>query len=255
MSSRVEGSHSALKGALGSSAGTLYTAGQKLNHWNSQRSEQLGVLNSSENIIVRYDIRTQVETSMLCSAICRSALELIHAEVMKKVHGQEEPGTMDNCNCATRIRYLLPCSHQIQLGVPIQVAQVHPRWRIQGPLPAVTGPRVNLDLSAIAGLKDPAVLVRRKGRPRGTRRLSTSAEIVQRAADRAERVRRCGSCRMVGHTRRTCPVPDNDAANGTGEEDERQDKNEKDGSTIEEIWTNILSTIKDANVDGSDNGG
>ncbi|KAK9327708.1 hypothetical protein V1520DRAFT_393680 [Lipomyces starkeyi] len=229
---RFEGSHSALKGALGSSARTLYTAGQKLNHRNSQRSEQPGVLNSSENIIVRYDIRTQVETSMLCSAISRSALELIHAEVMKKVHGQEEPGTMDNCNCATRIRYILPCPHQIQLGVPIQVTQ--------GPLPAVTGPRENLDLS----LKDHAVLIRRKD----------SAEIVQQAADRAERVRRCGSCRRVGHTRRTCPVPDNDSANGTGEEDERQDKNEKDGSTIEEIWTDILSTIKDANVDGSDNG-
>ncbi|ODQ75271.1 hypothetical protein LIPSTDRAFT_69474 [Lipomyces starkeyi NRRL Y-11557] len=32
---------------------------------------------------------------------------------------------MDNCNCATRIRYILPCPHQIQLGVPIQVTQVH----------------------------------------------------------------------------------------------------------------------------------
>ncbi|KAK9384341.1 hypothetical protein V1515DRAFT_512956, partial [Lipomyces mesembrius] len=55
-SSRVEGSHSALKRALGSSAGTLYTAGQMLNHRNSQSSEQLGVLNSSENIIVRYNM-------------------------------------------------------------------------------------------------------------------------------------------------------------------------------------------------------
>ncbi|ODQ73375.1 hypothetical protein LIPSTDRAFT_71788, partial [Lipomyces starkeyi NRRL Y-11557] len=169
-----EGSHSALKGALGSSAGTLYTAGQKLNHRNNQRSEQLGVLNSSENIIVRYDIRTQVETSMLCSAISRSALELIHAE--------EEPGTMDNCNCATIIRYLLPCSHQIQLGVPIQVTQVHPRWRIQGPLPAVTGPRENLDLSAIAGLKDPAVLVTRKD-SQPLPRLFNGQQIGQKGCD------------------------------------------------------------------------
>ncbi|KAJ8099530.1 hypothetical protein POJ06DRAFT_112349 [Lipomyces tetrasporus] len=61
---------------------------------------------------------------MLCSAISRSALELIHAEVMKKVHAQEEPGTMDKCNCATGIRYLLPCSHHIQLAVPIQVNQI-----------------------------------------------------------------------------------------------------------------------------------
>ncbi|KAK9343506.1 hypothetical protein V1522DRAFT_438106 [Lipomyces starkeyi] len=258
--SSVEGSHSALKGALSSSSGSLSTAGQKLNHRNRQRLEQLGVVNSNENIIVRYNIRTQIETSMLCSAISRSALELIHAEVMKKVHGQEEPGTMDKCNCATRIRYLLPCSHQIRLGVPIQVTDVHPRWRIHGALPTLTIPSQNLDPSAIAGLKDPAVLVRRKGRPRGTRRLPTSAEIVQRAVDE------------VGHTRRTCPAPDNRSTGhmgdgqsvfdvslsitndgsiqlgqhksviNTGEEDESQGNDETDGSTLDEMWTDILCT-------------
>ncbi|KAK9312357.1 hypothetical protein V1524DRAFT_341302, partial [Lipomyces starkeyi] len=240
--SSVEGSHSALKGALSSSSGSLSTAGQKLNHRNRQRLEQLGVVNSNENIIVRYNIRTQIETSMLCSAISRSALELIHAEVMKKVHGQEEPGTMDKCNCATRIRYLLPCSHQIRLGVPIQVTDVHPRWRIHGALPTLTIPSQNLDPSAIAGLKDPAVLVRRKGRPRGTRRLPTSAEIVQRAVDRVEKVRRCGSCRRVGHTRRTCPAPDNRSTGHMGEEDESQGNDETDGSTLDEMWTDILCT-------------
>ncbi|KAK9341976.1 hypothetical protein V1522DRAFT_417632 [Lipomyces starkeyi] len=111
--------------------------------------------------------------SMLCSAIFGSALELIHTEVMKKIHWQEEPGTMDKCNCTTRIRFL-PCSHQIQLGVPLQFAQVHPRWRIQGALPALTVPSQNLDSSAIADIKDIAVLVKRKGRSRGTRRLRPS---------------------------------------------------------------------------------
>ncbi|KAK9311477.1 hypothetical protein V1524DRAFT_442267 [Lipomyces starkeyi] len=65
---------------------------------------------------------------------------------MTKIHGQEEPGTMDKCNCATRIRYLLPCSHQIQLGVPLHVPQVHPRWRIQGALPALAVPSQNLTI-------------------------------------------------------------------------------------------------------------
>ncbi|KAK9327713.1 hypothetical protein V1520DRAFT_373884 [Lipomyces starkeyi] len=191
--SRVEGSQSALKGALSSSSRSLSTLGQKLNHRNRQRLEQLGVVNSNENIIVRYNIRTQ------------------------KVQGQAEPGTMDNCDCATRIRYLLPCSHQIRLGVPIQVTDVHPRWRIHGALPTLTIPSQNLDPSAIACLKNPAVLVRRKGRPRGTRRLPTSAEIVQRAADRVEKMRRCGSCRRVGHTRRKCPAPDNRSTGHMGE--------------------------------------
>ncbi|KAK9482671.1 hypothetical protein V1527DRAFT_521913 [Lipomyces starkeyi] len=139
--SRVEGSHNALNGAL-TSSGTLYTARQKINYRNP----------------------------MLCSAISRSALELIHTE----------------------IRYLLPCSHQIQLGVPLQVAQ--------GALSALTVPSHNLDSSAIADIKDKVVLVKRKCRPRGTRRLTTSAEI--------------------------------------------------DGSTLEEMWTDILSTTEQ--VTGND---
>ncbi|KAK9481801.1 hypothetical protein V1527DRAFT_499535 [Lipomyces starkeyi] len=221
----------------------------------SRHSEQLSVINSNENIIVRYNIRTQVETSMLCSAISRSALELIHTEVMKKIHGQEEPGTMDKCNCATRIRYLLPCPYQMQLDVPLQVAQIHPRWRIQGALPALNVPSQNLDSS----------------RPRGTRRLATSAEIVQRAGDRTERVRRCGSCRRqsTGHTREgqsgfSASLPSaNDASIqverlpdvdiGTGNEDEPPETNDEDGSTLEEMWTPILSTIEQVNGnDGSE---
>ncbi|KAK9367338.1 hypothetical protein V1509DRAFT_566902 [Lipomyces kononenkoae] len=242
--SRVEGSHSALKSALSSSSGTLYTAGQKMNYRNRERAEQLTVLNSNENIIVRYDIRTQVETSMLCTTISRSAMELIYTEVMKKIHAQEEPGTMDNCNCVTRIRYLLPCSHQIQLGVPLELEKIHPRWRINVALPPLTVPGQNLDPSVIAGIKDPEVLVTRKGRPRGTRRLPTSAEIVQRAADRVERVRRCGSCRKVGHTRRRCPAPGltpSDCTVGIAEEDIHQDP------TMEEIWSDILCTTNQVN--------
>ncbi|KAK9328269.1 hypothetical protein V1520DRAFT_226936 [Lipomyces starkeyi] len=249
-----------------------------MNYTNRQHSEQLSVINLNENIIVRYNIRTQVETSMLCSAISRSALELIHTEVIKKIHGQEEPGTMKKCNCATRIRYLLPCSHQIQLDVPLPVAQVHPRWRLQGGLPAITVPSQNLDSSAIADIRDTAVLVKRKGRPRGTPRFATSAEIVQQAADRTERVRLCGSCRKVVHTRRTCPIPVHqstghtregqsgfsaslprandasiqveqlpDADIATGKEDDPPETNDEDGSSLEEMWTDIMSTIEEVN--------
>ncbi|KAK9367886.1 hypothetical protein V1509DRAFT_565580, partial [Lipomyces kononenkoae] len=118
--------------------------------------------------------------------------------------------------------------------------------------------------SVIAGIKDPEVLITRKGRPRGTRRLPTSAEIVQRAADRAERVRRCGSCRKVGHTRRRCPAPGRDTTGhmgegqrefgdesnqvtpsdctvGIAEEDVNQDP------TMEEIWSDVLCTTKRVN--------
>ncbi|KAK9316742.1 hypothetical protein V1524DRAFT_425411, partial [Lipomyces starkeyi] len=58
--------------------------------------------------------RNQIETSMLCTKIPRSALVLVYTEVVKKVHNQEEDGTIDKCNCTVRSHYLLPCSHQIQ---------------------------------------------------------------------------------------------------------------------------------------------
>ncbi|KAK9428645.1 hypothetical protein V1505DRAFT_376328 [Lipomyces doorenjongii] len=40
-----------------------------MNYRNRQRSKQLGVINSNENIIVRYNIRAQVKPSMLGSGL------------------------------------------------------------------------------------------------------------------------------------------------------------------------------------------
>ncbi|KAK9361521.1 hypothetical protein V1504DRAFT_432619 [Lipomyces starkeyi] len=54
-------------------------------------------------------------------------------------------------------------------------------------------------------LKDPPVTLPRKGRPKGTRRLPTSSEIVQKAADRVENVRRCKVCKGTGHNKLTFP--------------------------------------------------
>ncbi|KAK9349384.1 hypothetical protein V1522DRAFT_433319 [Lipomyces starkeyi] len=142
--SRVEGSHTALK--------------------------ELSVVSANENLFVRVDIMNQIETSMLCTAISRSGLEL------------EENGTIDRCSCT------------IQLGLPLEVAQIHPRWRVQVSLPVVDVPNQTLDASVLSRLKDPVVLLKRKGRPRGTRRLQT-----------AEKVRLCGSCHKAGHNRRSCP--------------------------------------------------
>ncbi|KAK9249676.1 hypothetical protein V1507DRAFT_469955 [Lipomyces tetrasporus] len=59
-------------------------------------------------------------------------------------------------------------------------------------------------------LKDPAAALPRKGRPRGTRPLKTSAEIVQIATARIKKLRRCGSCKNTGHNRRKCPKLSND---------------------------------------------
>ncbi|KAK9360805.1 hypothetical protein V1504DRAFT_453311 [Lipomyces starkeyi] len=66
--------------------------------------------------------------SKLCTAISQSALELVYAEVVKKLHQQEEEGSGENCRCSTWNRHLLPCSHRIQLGVPISITDIHPRW-------------------------------------------------------------------------------------------------------------------------------
>ncbi|KAK9236660.1 hypothetical protein V1525DRAFT_426930 [Lipomyces kononenkoae] len=126
--SRVLGSNGAMKRALGTSSGTLYAAGQINNRSGAERSAQHSIISSTENLFVRVDIRNKIETSMLCTRISRSALELVYTEVAC---------TTDKCNCAVRTRYLLPCAHQIQLGVPIEVAQIHPRWRVQAILPVL----------------------------------------------------------------------------------------------------------------------
>ncbi|ODQ73929.1 hypothetical protein LIPSTDRAFT_275981 [Lipomyces starkeyi NRRL Y-11557] len=88
--SRVEGSHAALKRSLSSSSGTLYAAGQRISYRDAERSTQNSIVGATENLVVRVDIRNQLETSMLCTRISRSALELVYTEVLKKVHNQEE---------------------------------------------------------------------------------------------------------------------------------------------------------------------
>ncbi|KAK9236152.1 hypothetical protein V1525DRAFT_445068, partial [Lipomyces kononenkoae] len=204
--SRVEGSHGALKGALTSSSGTLLPAGKKINRRARDQSEQSSIIGSNQNLHVSLEIRNQVETATLCTAISRSALELVYAEVRKKLNHNDEDGTTDNCACTIGNRYLLPCSHQIQLGVPLDVAEIHPRWRVSQVLPPPNVVGHNIDPETLSTiLKDPKASLPRKGRPTGTRRLQTSAENILNAADRRETVRRCGSCHEAGHNRRTCP--------------------------------------------------
>ncbi|KAK9351008.1 hypothetical protein V1523DRAFT_340147, partial [Lipomyces doorenjongii] len=103
-SSRVEGSHGAMKGALTSSTGSLCTVGNKINRKGRDRAEQLSILSSNENLRVRLEIRNRPETAKLCTAISRSALDLVYVEVMKKVHKQEEEGTKYKCSCETANR-------------------------------------------------------------------------------------------------------------------------------------------------------
>ncbi|KAK9481605.1 hypothetical protein V1527DRAFT_499641 [Lipomyces starkeyi] len=212
-----------------------------MNYRNRQHSEQLSAINSNENIIVRYSIRTQI------------------------IHRQEEQGTMDKCNCATRTRYLLPCSHHIQLGVPLQVAQVHPRWRIQGALPALTVPSQNLDSSAIADIKDIAVSVREKVAQEELEdsqhlpRLCNGQPIGQKGCDDVDPAERLDT---FG---RTCPIPVRETREGQSgfsaslpsasdasiQVEQLQDVD--DSSTLEEMWTDILSTIEQVNGnDGSE---
>ncbi|KAK9427569.1 hypothetical protein V1505DRAFT_417432 [Lipomyces doorenjongii] len=193
--SRVEGSHGAMKGALTSSSGSLCTVGNKINRKGRDRAEQLSILSSNENL----------RTAKLCTAISRSALDLVYVEAMKKVHKQEEEGTKYKCSCETANRYLLPCSHRIQVGVPLDVQEIHPCWRVHPELPPLKVSWQHIDPDRLSVLQDPPVTLPRKGRRKGTRRLKTPAEVVQKAADRMEKVRRCGSCHKIGHNRRRCP--------------------------------------------------
>ncbi|KAK9489192.1 hypothetical protein V1508DRAFT_326076, partial [Lipomyces doorenjongii] len=82
--------------------------------------------------------------------------------------------------------------------------EVYPILQLEPTLPALNITAQNLQTDVLPVLKDPQSALPRKGRPRGTRRLRTSAEIIQQDTDRIEKVRRCGSCHKVGHTRRKC---------------------------------------------------
>ncbi|KAK9330848.1 hypothetical protein V1520DRAFT_369158 [Lipomyces starkeyi] len=192
------GSHGAMKTALTSSSGMLHTATNKINRRAIERSQNLNVVGSNQNVHVRLEIRNQVVTSMLCTVISRSALEMVYAEVVKKLQHHEEEGTEGRCNCTIRTRFLLPCSHQIVLGQPIDVTAIHPRWIVQ-PIPVIDMPSQDIDSAMLSVLRDPPAC------PKGSQRLQTSAEKIQKAADRIENVRRCKSCSKVGHNRRTCP--------------------------------------------------
>ncbi|KAK9365992.1 hypothetical protein V1509DRAFT_655066 [Lipomyces kononenkoae] len=114
---------------------------------------------------------------------------------MKKMQQQEDDGSGETCSCSTWNRYLLPCVHRIQLGIFILVWWDHPE------LPPLDVRFEHIDTAILAELKDPAATLPRKGRPKGTPRLQTSAEVVQRTADRIEKVSRCGSCKETGHNR------------------------------------------------------
>ncbi|KAK9482298.1 hypothetical protein V1527DRAFT_499237 [Lipomyces starkeyi] len=126
--SRVGGSHGAMKGALTSS---------------KARSEQPSILSSNQNLIVRQDIHNQPETSNLCRAISRHALELVYSEVVKKQLRQGDESN-NECSCATWNRYLLPCSHRIQLGV------------VHSVFPSLNVPWQQVDSDRLAVLKDPS---------------------------------------------------------------------------------------------------
>ncbi|KAK9236844.1 hypothetical protein V1525DRAFT_426786 [Lipomyces kononenkoae] len=127
--SRVEGSHGAMKTALTSSSGTLYTATTKKKRRESAQSRTLSIVGSNQNVRVRLEIRNQV---------------------LKKLEHKEEQGTDARGSCTIRTRFLLPCSHQIVLGQPIHVASIHPRWRVQPTLPDVDIPSQDIDTAMIS---------------------------------------------------------------------------------------------------------
>ncbi|KAK9326621.1 hypothetical protein V1520DRAFT_394395 [Lipomyces starkeyi] len=231
--SRVEGSHGALK-----------RAGKTVNRRATDRTQELSVLGFNEALFVRLEIRTKIETSKLCTAISRSALYLIYTEVMKKVRQQEKESSWETCDCSAWNRYLLPCSHRIQLGVPISITDVHPRWWVNPKFPPVNVFFQHIDAEVLLHLKDPAAALPRKGRPKGTRRLQTSAEVVQKMTDRVEKVRRCGSCKKTGHDRRN-----SGKCHGRGElsNDESIDGHDNDyrDKKFEEMWSDVSSLFVD----------
>ncbi|ODQ71725.1 hypothetical protein LIPSTDRAFT_329804 [Lipomyces starkeyi NRRL Y-11557] len=134
-----------MKTASSSSSGTLHTATNKINRRDMERVTKPECPRIQQNVHFRLEIRNQVEASMLCTVISRSALEMVYAEVVKKLQHHEEEGTEERCSCTITTRFLLPCSHQIVLGRPIDVTAIHPRWMVQLTLPVIDIPSQDID--------------------------------------------------------------------------------------------------------------
>ncbi|KAK9249887.1 hypothetical protein V1507DRAFT_395506, partial [Lipomyces tetrasporus] len=66
-----------------------------------------------------------------------------------------------------RSRYL--CHAHLQLGLPLDVTHIHPRWRVQPTLPARNSTSQHLQPDVLSVLKD--TQLPRKGHPIGTPRL------------------------------------------------------------------------------------
>ncbi|KAK9366134.1 hypothetical protein V1509DRAFT_631017 [Lipomyces kononenkoae] len=163
--SRVEGSHGAMKSALTSSSGTLQTATNKINSRSTESSRERSITGSNKDLFVRLDIRQQAETAALCTSISRFALEMIYAEVTKRLHHQEEEGAAEGCSCAIRGRYLLPCSHLIEPGQSIDLTSIHPRWRVHATLPPINVASEHIDPQMLSAIRDPPLAIPTKGRP------------------------------------------------------------------------------------------
>ncbi|KAK9427913.1 hypothetical protein V1505DRAFT_378615 [Lipomyces doorenjongii] len=133
----------------------------------------------------------------------------------------------------------------------------------QGPQPEV-----------LSVLKDSQSVLPRNSRPRGTRRLQTSAEIIQiqKAADRIEKVKRGGSCHKVGSDTNSAQSPklsnqrspqgtdeggcvltqttntiaemaENDAIDDTRGDVEAFHNHDEDDAIFEAMWADALSLL------------
>ncbi|KAK9327529.1 hypothetical protein V1520DRAFT_393815 [Lipomyces starkeyi] len=155
----------------------------------------------------------------------------------------EEEGREERCSCTIRTRFLLPCSHQIVLGQPIDVTAIHPCWMVQPTLPVIDIPSQDIDSAMLSVLRDPPLAIPRKGRPKESQRLQTSAEKIQNAADRMEKVRGCKSCSKVGHNRRTCSKLKMEANPNPRNSEDNEDflLGDEDDVAFEEMWADAMS--------------
>ncbi|KAK9482433.1 hypothetical protein V1527DRAFT_376200, partial [Lipomyces starkeyi] len=90
------------------------------------------------NLLVRVEIRDQIETASLCTAISRSCAG-------DGVHQEEEEGTKEKCSCN-----ISSCSWFLAMltsdtAWPIYITCIHPRWRVQATIPAINVPSHHID--------------------------------------------------------------------------------------------------------------
>ncbi|KAK9350163.1 hypothetical protein V1523DRAFT_114675 [Lipomyces doorenjongii] len=89
-------------------------------------NQQLSVIGSNKNLLVRLETRDQIETEMLFTTISRSALEMVYAEVVIEAAASGREEHERELQLYRQEPFSLPCSPQIHSGPRKEFERIDP---------------------------------------------------------------------------------------------------------------------------------